>query len=151
MSGGDWQKETRRWFKEQANSKLIIAAAIFLFGLYVFFGFGYSEDYHKQVNAEIKLAKLLCENSLEWIMADPNRLKLGQGDLRHVTVKGRKIKLEHVKYPKVIYLDSGIRNLKRKKTVTDLYCVFKDPRSTTREFFYKYDERLWVDKVRFHR
>ncbi len=151
MSRTDPFDETRRWFKNQPKSRLIMAALIIIGTFYVLFGFGYDEEHHKQINYELKLARHLCENSYNWIMADPKRLKMGQGDLRDVRIKGKKIELELVKYPKVIFLDSGITNIGRDKTATDLYCVFHDPRSTSREFYYKYDQRIWVDKVRFHR
>ncbi len=151
MSNEDWLDNTRRWFRDQANGKLIVATIILLGIGYVVFGFGYDQKYHEQVNGELKLAAILCENSFDWVMADPKRLVMGRGDLHEVRVNGETIPLKHVKYPKVIFLDSGIRNINKSTTATEIYCVFKDPRTTSKQFFYKYDERIWVDKVRFRR
>ena len=121
---------------------------------YVVFGFGYDDDYHQQVEKEKKLAVAICENSANWVFADPNRLKHGKSGLENVRVNGKLVKLEHVKYPKVLFLDSGIRNITldgRGATTNDIFCFFKDPRSSSSGYYYNYETRQWVDKARFRR
>ena len=145
-------KKIRIWFKEQSSNSLFFAVFVIVAIIYVGFGFGYDKDYHKNVIAELRLAQKICENSLNWVQADPKRLKMGQSDLKNIKVKGKKIELKHVKYPSVVFLDSGIRKINdRRATATDLYCVLKDPRSGGAEYYFNYDQRRWVDRVRFHR
>ena len=140
------------WFKEQSNFKLAIAAIIFIALCYVLFGWKYDKEYNKEVISEIRLAQNICENSLKWVSENTKRLKMGHSDLRNIKINGKKVELEHVKYPEVIFLDSGIRMIqKNKKTATDLYCVVSDPRSSGTNYYYNYENRLWVNKVRFRR
>ena len=154
MSAEEWFAETKQWFKEQSNSKLIFAALIIIGVIYVAFGFGYDAEYHEEVEIEKRWAQAICENSYEWVMADTQRLKLGKSDLRNVKVNGRKVKLEHIQYPEVLFLDSGISKITIKggggATAEDLFCTFKDPRGSG-EYFYNYENRQWVDKARFRR
>lgn len=147
----DKWEDLRRWAEDQPKSRFVIAALILLAICYVVFGFGYDQNYNEEVETEKKLAMLICENSRDWILADLSRLKHGNADLKQVKVQGRTIELKHVKYPKVLFLDSGIRNLVNKSTANDLYCYFEDPRSTSLKYYYNYKTDQWVDKVRFHR
>ena len=142
----------RRWVGDQPKSRFIVALLIILSAGYVILGFGYDEDYHQQVEYEKKLATLICENSRRWVLSDTTRLKHGQADLSQLKVKGKTIKLERVKYPEVLFLDSGIRKINFKgNTANDLFCHFKDPRRSSLEYFYNYKTGEWVDKVRFRR
>ena len=155
MNKENWISETKQWFKEQSNGKLIFAGLIILGVAYVVFGFGYDAEYHKEVEEEKKWAQLICENSLRWVLADRERLKLGKSDLRNVRIDGRKVELKHIEYPEVLFLDSGISKISARgrrggATAEDLFCTFKDPRGNG-EYFYNYETRTWVDKVRFRR
>ena len=144
-------EDIREWFREQPNSRLVVAALIIIGIVYVIFGYGHGPEYHEQVNRELEQAIQICENSREWVLSNPNRLKLGKAVLNHVKVNGRTTQFEHVKYPQVLFLDSGFRNIDGSKTAQDIFCAFKDPRDSSAKFYYNYKTRQWVDKVRFHR
>lgn len=143
--------KARHWFEEQPKSRLIFATIIVLGLLYVILGFGYGPEYHKQVEEEKVIARYMCENAYEWVMADPERLKMGKSDIKNMPINGRKFTLEYVKYPEVLFLESGLRNINNTQTAEDIYCFFKDPRDSTAKYYYNYATGTWVDKVRFHR
>lgn len=142
----------KRWLADQSKGSYVVAIAIILGVGYVIFGFGYDADYNEQVEYEKKLAMVICESSREWVMNNPKRLKHGQADLKDLKVDGKTITLKHVKYPEVLFLDSGIRKIgDRGNTANDLYCHFKDPRRSSLNYYYNYKTLKWVDKVRFRR
>ncbi len=151
MSFDQYKRNTQKWIKGESNLKLAIGGALILFAVYVASGMGYGREYQMKVSEEMLLAKGVCENSLETVLKDPKRLKLGQGDLRDVKVDGKKVKLKHVRFPKVVFMDSGIHNLTHTKTSQDIYCVISDPRATSSKLYYKYNTREWTNKVRFRR
>ncbi|MCB1720346.1 MAG: hypothetical protein H6860_00155 [Rhodospirillales bacterium] len=144
-------KHLKKWLKDQPKSRIIPAGLIVLILLYIILGPRFGREYQIQIYNELQLAAAICENSRNWVLADPGRLKLGQGDLRHIPVNGRHIELKYVDYPTVMFLDSGIKKTTGRRTAQDIYCVYADPRVAGDRKYYKYDERIWVEKVRFRR
>lgn len=141
--------EIKDWYDDQPKSR-IVAAALIVGGLcYVVFGFGYGKEYHEQVNKELELAKFICENSRDYVQQNPERLKIGHADLKNLRFGGEKIELEYVRYPEVIFLESGFVNLNRSKTARDIYCHYSDPRDSTAKHYYNYEKRTWQNKIRF--
>jgi len=147
----DWKYNLRKWYDDQPKIGLIAAALIIIALLYIILGPRFGREYQLQVYNELQLAAAICENSRQWVLSDPQRLKLGQGDLRHIPVRGQTVKLEYVDYPTVMFQDSGIKKTTGDRTAQEIYCVYADPRVAGDRRFYKYDERIWVDKVRFRR
>ncbi len=141
--------EIKDWVTEQPNSRLIISVLIIIGAGYVVFGFGYGKEYHEQVNEELELAKMICETSADFIQRNPERLKHGKSELNKLTYNGERIKLEHVKYPEIIFLESGFVNLNRTKSARDVFCYYSDPRDSSADYYYNYETKLWQDKVRF--
>jgi len=146
-----WIESLRKWYRDQPKARLIAAALIILALLYIIVGPRFGRDYQRQIYNELLLAEAICESSRTWVLANLRRLKLGQGDLRHITVNGKPVELEYVAYPKVMFMDSGIEKIGKGRTAQDIYCVYGDPRTAGDRKYYKYDERIWVEKVRFRR
>lgn len=145
----DFFYNLRKWFKGQSRLKLIFAVTVLLAVAYVIFSRSYySKEYHHAVDAEIEIAKYICENSGETVARNKDLLKLDQGDLRDVLVNGQRTQLKHVKYPKVMFFKTGIKNIGAEDR-GDIFCVFSDPRSSTLTYYYDYEERSWKDKMRF--
>ncbi|MCB9983128.1 MAG: hypothetical protein H6861_05585 [Rhodospirillales bacterium] len=147
----DWQYNLRKWYKGQPKSRLIAAAMIVLALLYIILGPRFGREYQKEIYYELQLTAAICENSREWVLNNRQRLKMGQGDLRDIPVNGRPVKLKYVKYPTVMFMDSGIKMANSQRTATEIYCVYADPRIAGDRKYYKYDEQIWVEKVRFRR
>lgn len=139
------------WLKEQSKGTFIFAALILVIALYLGFKTPQGSAYNQQVSEELNLAVALCENSIGYVMSDPKRLKHGKSDLQNLKLNGQKVELEYVRYPQILFLDSGIRNITREKTARDIYCYVKDPRSSGAEYYFNYETRRWVDRVRFRR
>lgn len=154
MSSEDWLDNARIWFRDQPNSRLFIAAAIILGIGYVVNTVGFGSEYAQELSKDKRLSMLICEASRDWVLADPKRLKHGQTNLQDFKIDGKTIKLEHMDYPKVLFLDSGIRKIELEggsaSTANDLYCFFQEPRGGGK-FYYNYRTREWVNKVRFRR
>lgn len=144
-------KNVKKWLKNQSKSRLIPAGLIVFALLYITLGPRFGREYQIQIYNELQLAAAICKNSRKWALTNPGRLKLGQGDLRHIPVNGRHIELKYVDYPKVMFLNSGIKKTTGRRTAQDIYCVYADPRVAGDRKYYKYDEQIWVDKVRFRR
>lgn len=139
----------RKWFKNQSKVKLTFSFMVLLFIAYVIFSKSfYSKEYHQAVDAEIETAKRICENSGETVAANKDLLKLDQGDLRGVKVDGQIAQLKYVKYPKVMFFKTGVKNIQSVDR-SDIFCVFSDPRSSTLVYYYDYQERSWKDGMRF--
>ena len=137
------------WYDDQPKSRIFMAALIIVGIGYVIFGFGYGKDYHDQVNRELELARMICETSEEYVQSNPDRLKMGKADLKNLTYDGERIKLKYVKYPKVVFMESGFSNLNKRKTARDVYCFYTDPRDSTANNYYNYETKTWQNKIRF--
>lgn len=137
------------WYGDQPKSRLLMAVLIIAGIVYVFFGFGYGKEYHDQVNTELEMAKFICENSSDYVQQNPDRLKIGKANLKNLEFDGERLELEYVRYPEVIFLESGFSNLDRSKTARDIYCHYSDPRDSTADYYYNYEKRIWKEKIRF--
>lgn len=139
----------RRWLGDQSKVKLAFSLIILIFIAYVLISRSYySKDYHMAVDAEVELAKHICENSEETITHNTDLLKLDQGDLRNVEVDKEPARLKYIKYPKVMFFKTGIENLTGEDR-GDLFCVFSDPRSSSLTYYYDYSKKIWKDNMRF--
>lgn len=139
----------RRWLRDQSKVNLAFSFIILAFIAYVLITRSYySKDYHLAVDAEIELAKHICENSEEAIARNRDLLKLDQGDLRDIEIDKKPTQLKYIKYPKVMFFRTGIENLTGKDR-GDLFCVFSDPRSSSLTHYYDYNRRIWKDGMRF--
>lgn len=142
----------KRWLKEQSRFKLVIAAGIIIFVLYIFFLTPRSSGYLKAVAAEIEIAKQICINSEEMVIGNIQKLKLDSNILNDVPVNGEIPKLKYVPYPKIIFMRYGYS---RNKDGEELYCTFKDPRGTNEygasAYYYDYKKKQWVNRTRTRR
>lgn len=145
----DFIHNLRRWLRNQPRTNLLFALVILGAVTYVIVSQSfYTKEYHMAVEAEIDLAKRICENSGDTIAKNKDLLKLDQGDLRDVIVEGKTAKLKYVKYPKVMFFETGVENI-RGIDRSDVFCVFSDPRSASQVYYYDYNERGWKDRMRF--
>ncbi len=133
------------FIQEQSNFKLGVAAIVIIGILYAAVYNPYDEDYLIEVEDELKLARLICENSVDWVLANKERLKLDNNVLEHIKVQDKKIELEHVKYPRAVLLHDGFGH---PNAQVEFYCTFEDPRGNTgKSFYFDYRQRLWIDKT----
>ena len=131
--------------KKESKSKLIIAGLVLAGVAYALVINPYDKEYMAQVETELALARKICENSRDFVMRYPNRLKLDVNVLENIKVDGKIIKLEHIAYPEVLYFSSGFRH---RNAGNELYCSFSDPRTSSVEFFYDYKRDQWVPRTR---
>lgn len=143
--------DLKDWVQDQPKARIFMAILILCGIVYVIFGFGYGKDYHNRVNTELEIAKFICENSQEYVQKNPERLKLGKANLKNFAVDGERFELKYVKYPQVIFLESGFSNIDRSKTARDIFCTYSDPRDSTADYYYNYEKHIWQDKIRFRR
>ncbi len=133
------------FIREESNFKLLVAAAVIGGVSYVVFYNPYDKEYYTEVERELGLARLICENSEEWVLSNEEHLKMDDNTLDRIRVNGQLIKLEHVKYPKAVLLHDGFHH---PNAQIEFYCTFEDPRGNTgREFFYDYHRHTRVDKT----
>ena len=154
MSFGEHAARTWERFKAQPKSNLIFAALIIAAIIYVVVPDKRGKEFHRQVEEEIQLARVICEESLGWVLENRKRLKMGQSDLKNFKLNGYSFDLEYVDYPEVLFFDTGFRSAtvdSSKVPQQDFFCVFSDPRSSSADFYYDYSKRRWVDKIRFRR
>ncbi len=136
--------------KNQPKSK-IIAAIIVVAGLiYVVIGGAYGKKYHEEVRNELQIASILCENSMATVVQNDARLTLGNTLLKNVKVNGKLQHFKRIKYPKIVFYDTGFGKIGNRPADRDLFCSFRDPR-TKQDYYFKYDTGEWTDKVRLRR
>ena len=134
-----------KWFQEESNFKLIAAAVVICGILYAALYNPYDDDYLAEVEEELKLSRVICERSTNWVLNHTARLKLNNHVLEQLDVDGKKIKLEHVKYPQAVLLHDGFGH---PNAQVELYCTFEDPRGNTgKSYYFDYRQRQWIDKT----
>ncbi|MCB1652350.1 MAG: hypothetical protein KDI46_09895 [Alphaproteobacteria bacterium] len=133
--------------------KLWGAGILILVVIYFAFFSGRGKEYHQHVEGELLLARMICEESQGWVLANRERLKIGKADLRTFKLRGETVALKHVKYPEILFLDTGVRgaNADSPEVWQNFVCEVSDPRSHSTHFYYDYQKRRWIDKVRFRR
>ncbi|MCB1562159.1 MAG: hypothetical protein KDJ75_01155 [Alphaproteobacteria bacterium] len=131
-----------------SKTKLVIAAFIVGGILFVAFLDPHDPEYHQAVDQELKLAKRVCEESLGWVMQNPERLKMDNSSLEHIKINGQSVRFEKIKPPYVLFWHSGFVH---PGAANEIYCTFSDPRDSTADFYYSYEQRIWIDKIRFRR
>ena len=134
--------------KRESKVKLAIGAGIILTIAVLALHDPYDEEYMQEVEKELVIAKAICENSLDYVMRHSKKLKLGHNKLDNIKVNGKLMKLEHVKYPEVLFFHTGF---KHPNAGNELYCSFSDPRSSSQDFFYNYEYKTWVKNMRSRR
>ena len=134
--------------KYESRFKIIVAGAIVLGVLFLFLYNPYDEEYFEEVEKEIVLAKKICENSRNFILSHQKRLTLDNNVLRDIKVNGKKVELEHVKYPKVLFFHTGYGH---KGAHNELYCSFSDPRKSSMTYYFEYERSMWVPRTRTRR
>ncbi len=138
----------RKLIDRHSKGKLIIAAAIMGLIIYLVLYNPRDNTFYVESEIEVALARKICENSVQWIENNMDRLKLDNNDLRHIPVQGRQVILKHVKYPKIIFLHTGY---KHSNANNELYCSFKDPRNASIHYFFDYGTQGWVERTRTKR
>lgn len=142
----------KRWLKEQSKFKLGVAGAIIVTVLYVIFLNPRDSEYFKNVAKEIEIAKQICINSSKSVLNNMERLKLDNNKLDDIEVNGKIPELKYVRIPEVIFMHNGYARAGQKK---ELYCTFPDPRGSNEfgsgNYFYDYEDRMWVAKTRTRR
>lgn len=141
-----WKKQFGRMSKFQRIFIILLIAA----ALYVMFSDRFTQAHRNEVETELGLARMICENSYDWVSRNRDRLKMGEEDIKNLTVNGKHITLKHVAYPTVLFTDTGIREIDGRAN-TGFYCTFVNPLSRTQRFFYDYEKREWVRRAGFRR
>lgn len=143
-----WAEQAQKNLKRQPRERLIVAGLILACVIYALFSGRFSNATEREIDREIALAKTLCEASSEWVMANPERLKMGKNNLREFKINGEPLSFKYVQFPEVLFLDTGVYLISGHKR-EDLYCTFPDPRTRAAHFYFDYERRVWVDNVRF--
>ncbi len=137
----DW----RRVLREQSKFKVFIAFLIVITLLFTLLLKPHGKKYMAEVEEELKVARLICEQSTDWVLENVDRLKLDNNMLETMTGDGNKIKFKHVKYPRAVLLHDGYGH---PNAQVEFYCTFRDPSTSDGQIFYfDYRTRTWIDKT----
>lgn len=134
------------FLKDQSKGKLILAALIVIGIISALFLNPHDAEYHQAVQAEIEIAKKLCEQSRDIVVNNMDRLKLDDNQLRDIPVDGQVPEFRYIGIPRAVLFHSGFAYAGSYK---ELYCTFKDPRGAVNgpsaSYFYDYNEQKWVN------
>lgn len=145
-------EKIKLWLEDQSPAKLVIAG-VFIIGIPFFiFSQPRGAEYQKLVAAEVEIAKKICIEAFDYILAEPERLKITGNKLNDIPVNGEIPRLKYVEYPRVLFLHNGYANI---NTMEEFYCTFRDPRGTNEygssSYFYDYNKMAWVARARTRR
>lgn len=139
----------RRNIKEQPKSNFVIAFVIFATLFYIVIIKPQDKGAFKKTGEEIKLARMICQTSLEWVLENDDRLKLGKSSLEDFKPDGKhKANFKYISVPRILFYDTGYRGAADSSDLGQrrLYCTYTDPRDGMK-YYYAYHLGKWVDKI----
>jgi hypothetical protein len=140
--------QSPEWLRYQSKTRVIAGLLIVGVTLYFVIGNPRGAKYNIAVEQEIKLARKICENGADWVLENLSDMKLGEATLDHIQVDGKAPELKHLRYPEVLFFDTGFRHSGQQ---AEINCTFSDPRSFSTHYYYDIRHRIWVDKARTRR
>ncbi len=148
----DKYDDFKNWWDAQPGGSKFLSYIVIGLIVYVTFLNPHDRKFYRDAAKEVQIARYICETSIDWVMLNRKRLKLGHSDLRNFKYDGKNTaNFKRMSYPEILFYDTGVRSAIGDDTNhVQLLCTYKDPRDNSKHY-YNYRIRSWVSGARYHR